>query len=131
MMPGRFPRCWLPLALAAAGRCGWRADARAETGAHVTDLTGTLTAQQVDQLDAQLVALEKAKGAQLVVLVVGSTGDQDIDGPIRCRVADGEKIGRSAPATALLIARREERPPRAHRSPPRRWKARCPTWPRG
>jgi len=45
---------------------------------HVTDLTGTLTPPQVDQLDAQLVALEKSKGAQLVVLMVPTTQPQDI-----------------------------------------------------
>jgi uncharacterized protein len=28
---------------------------------HVTDLTGTLTTAQVDQLDTQLIALEKSK----------------------------------------------------------------------
>ncbi|MEO8999029.1 MAG: TPM domain-containing protein, partial [Rhodanobacter sp.] len=52
------------------------ADAVPKLARHVTDLSGTLNAQQVDQLDAQLVALEKAKGAQLVVLMINTTGDQ-------------------------------------------------------
>ena len=59
---------------------------------HVTDLTGTLTAQQVDQLDAQLVSLEKTKGAQLVVLMVPTTEPQDI-AEYSLAVAEANKIG--------------------------------------
>lgn len=77
---------------------------------HVTDLTGTLTAAQVDQLDAQLVALEKAKGAQLVVLMVGSTGDQDIEG-YSLAVAEANKVGRKGTddGVLLLIAKADHR----------------------
>lgn len=77
---------------------------------HVTDLTGTLTAAQVDQLDAQLVTLEKAKGAQLVVLMVGSTGDQDIEG-YSLAVAEANKVGRKGTddGVLLLIAKADHR----------------------
>jgi uncharacterized protein len=77
---------------------------------HVTDLTGTLTAAQVDQLDAQLVTLEKAKGAQLVVLMVGSTGDQDIEG-YSLAVAEANKVGREGTddGVLLLIAKSDHR----------------------
>lgn len=69
---------------------------------HVTDLTGTLTAAQVDQLDGQLVALEKAKGAQLVVLMVSSTDDQPIE-EYSLAVAEANKIGRKGTDDGVLL----------------------------
>ena len=94
MMLRRFPRLLLLLAMALLSP-GWlhAADAVPKLARHVTDLTGTLTATQVDQLDAQLVTLEKTKGAQLVVLMVGTTAQQDID-EYSLAVAEANKIGR-------------------------------------
>ena len=69
---------------------------------HVTDLTGTLTAQQVDQLDAQLTALEKTKGAQLVVLMVDSTGSQSIE-EYSLAVAEANKVGRKGTDDGVLL----------------------------
>jgi uncharacterized protein len=110
-MSRRHPRRWpafalallLPVLLHAAG-------AVPKLARHVTDLTGTLSAQQVDQLDAQLVALEKAKGAQLVVLMVGSTGEQDIAG-YSLAVAEANKVGRKGTddGVLLLVAKDDRR----------------------
>jgi len=69
---------------------------------HVTDLTGTLSAQQVDRLDAQLVTLEKSKGAQLVVLMVGSTRPQDMDS-YSIDVAMANKLGRKGIDDGVLL----------------------------
>jgi uncharacterized protein len=69
---------------------------------HVTDLTGTLTPQQIDQLDAQLVQLEKQKGAQLVVLMIGSTRPDDID-DYSLRVAEANKLGRKGVDDGVLL----------------------------
>lgn len=69
---------------------------------HVTDLTGTLTAQQVDQLDAQLTDLEKRKGAQLVVLMVSTTQPDDID-DYSLRVAEANKLGRHGVDDGVLL----------------------------
>ncbi|AND69589.1 hypothetical protein ATSB10_21350 [Dyella thiooxydans] len=69
---------------------------------HVTDLTGTLTSQQVDALDAKLVALEQRKGAQLVVLMVPTTGDQDIES-YSLAVAEANKIGRKGTDDGVLL----------------------------
>ena len=69
---------------------------------HVTDLTATLSAQQVDQLDARLVALQKAKGAQLVVLMVGTTKPQDIDG-YSLDVSMTNKVGRKGIDDGVLL----------------------------
>ena len=92
---------WLPAVLHAEA-------AVPKLARHVTDLTGTLTAAQVDQLDAQLVALQKTKGAQLVVLMVGSTGDEPID-EFSLAVAEAKKIGRKGTddGVLLLVARND------------------------
>ncbi len=92
---------WLPAVLHAEA-------AVPKLARHVTDLTGTLTAAQVDQLDAQLVALQKTKGAQLVVLMVGSTGDEPID-EFSLAVAEANKIGRKGTddGVLLLVARND------------------------
>ena len=93
----------LPLGLCAA-------DAAPKLTRHVTDLTGTLTAAQVDQLDAQLLALEKTKGAQVVVLMVPTTGSQDIES-YSLAVAEANKIGRKGvdDGLLLLIAKNDHR----------------------
>ena len=69
---------------------------------HVTDLSGTLTPQQVDQLDAKLVDLEKTKGAQLVVLMVPTTQPEDI-AEYSLAVAEANKIGRKGTDDGLLL----------------------------
>ncbi|MBU6248434.1 MAG: TPM domain-containing protein [Xanthomonadaceae bacterium] len=84
----------------------WIAPARAadvpHLTRHVTDLTGTLTPQQVDALDAKLVALEQRKGAQLVVLMVPSLDGQDIDS-YSLAVAEANRIGRKGTDDGILL----------------------------
>lgn len=84
------------------------ADAVPKLTRHVTDLTGTLTSAQVDQLDAKLVALEKAKGAQLVVLMVNTTQPQDIDS-YSLAVVEANKVGRKGidDGIMLLVAKND------------------------
>lgn len=102
-MGRRFSRWYLLLAMALLSPLLLHAaDAVPKLTRHVTDLTGTLTAQQVDQLDAQLVALEKAKGAQLTVLMVASTGGQDVDS-YSLAVAEANKIGRKGTDDGVLL----------------------------
>jgi uncharacterized protein len=103
MMLRRFPRLLLLLAMALLSPVLLHAaDAVPKLARHVTDLTGTLTAAQVDQLDTQLVTLEKAKGAQLVVLMVGTTQPQDID-EYSLAVAEANKIGRKGTDDGVLL----------------------------
>lgn len=107
----RLPFFLLALLLVAAGLSLARADeAPPKLIRHVTDLTGTLSAQQIDQLDNQLVALEKRKGAQLVVLMVGSTQPQDIES-YSLAVAEANKVGRKGPddGVLLLVAKNDRR----------------------
>ncbi|WP_114239030.1 YgcG family protein [Dyella sp. C9] len=90
----------LPLALLHAQDAG--TPAVPQLTRHVTDLTGTLTPQQVDQLDAQLTGLEKSKGAQLVVLMVPTTQPEDI-AEYSLAVAEANKIGRKGTDDGLLL----------------------------
>ena len=110
-MSRRHSRRWLALVLALLLPVLLHAaDAVPKLARHVTDLTGTLSGQQVDQLDAQLVALEQAKGAQLVVLMVASTGDQDIES-YSLAVAEANRIGRKGTddGVLLLVAKDDRR----------------------
>lgn len=78
--------------------------------ARVTDLTGTLDAQQKQVLEAELAALEKAKGAQLAVLLVPTTEPEDI-AAYGIRVADAWKLGRAASddGAILIVAKNDRR----------------------
>ncbi|MDR3444792.1 MULTISPECIES: YgcG family protein [unclassified Dyella] len=99
----RVTRLLLVLAVALLPLAQLHADEAVPTlTRHVTDLTGTLTPQQVDQLDAQLVSLEKTKGAQLVVLMVPTTQPQEIE-EYSLAVAEANKIGRKGTDDGLLL----------------------------
>ena len=75
----------------------------------VTDLTVTLTADQVAALDAKLRAFEKAKGSQVAVLVVATTQPEAIE-QYAIRVADAWKLGRKGVDDgAILIVARDDR----------------------
>jgi uncharacterized protein len=87
----------LPPALALAA-----APAPPHQSQHVTDQTGTLTAEQIAALEAPLVALEQRKGAQVAILVVGSTGEQALE-DYSLAVAEANKLGRAKPDDGLLL----------------------------
>jgi uncharacterized protein len=70
--------------------------------ARVTDLTGTLTPQQTQQLESQLAALEQRKGAQVVVLMLASTQPEDI-ADYATRVFGQWKIGRKNVDDGVLV----------------------------
>jgi uncharacterized protein len=78
-----------------------RADAPALTQ-RVTDLTGTLTSEQRAQLESRSAALEKAKGAQLVVLVVPTTQPETIEA-YALAVAEKNRIGRKGSDDGVLL----------------------------
>ena len=69
---------------------------------HVIDQTATLDATQRQALQARLEALERDKGAQLVVLVVPSTAPEDIAAYAH-RVGDSWKIGRAGVGDGLIL----------------------------
>jgi len=77
--------------------------------ARVTDLTGTLDAQQKQTLESELAALEQRKGSQIGVLVVPTTSPEDI-AQYAIRVFDQWKLGRkNVDDGALLIVAKDDR----------------------
>ena len=75
----------------------------------VIDLTGTLTAEQQATLEDKLAAFEARKGAQIAVLVVATTGPEDIVN-YSYRVAHAWKLGRpKIDDGALLIVAKNDR----------------------
>jgi uncharacterized protein len=69
---------------------------------HVTDGTGTLSAGQVAQLEARLVALEQRKGSQAAVLMIPTLDGQAIE-EYSLAVAEKNKIGRGKVDDGLLL----------------------------
>ena len=77
--------------------------------ARVTDLTGTLTADERAQLEAKLAQFESRKGAQIAVLVVPTTRPEEIE-QYSIRVVDAWKLGREKPDDgALLLVAKDDR----------------------
>jgi uncharacterized protein len=74
--------------------------------ARVTDLTGTLSAPQIQTLDARLRDFEHAKGSQVAVLIVPTTQPETIE-QYSIRVADAWKVGRAKidDGVILLVAK--------------------------
>jgi uncharacterized protein len=70
--------------------------------ARVMDSTGTLDNTQREALEAKLAAFEKARGAQIVILMVPSTAPEDIAAYAQ-RVGDSWKIGRKDIGDGLLL----------------------------
>ena len=70
--------------------------------ARVIDQTGTLDASQRAALEAKLAALEKAKGSQVVVLMVPTTAPEDIASYAN-RVGNAWKIGRKDVGDGVLV----------------------------
>ncbi len=91
----------LPLLLALSLAAAAQAPAGSSAGlqpipkltARVTDLTGTLSADQQTALEQKLAAFESAKGSQLAVLIVPTTTPEDIF-QYSFRVAEQWKLGR-------------------------------------
>ena len=74
----------------------------------VTDLTATLSAEQVAELENKLAAFEAQRGSQIAVLIVPSTQPEDI-AQFGIRVADQWKIGRTKidDGVILIVAKND------------------------
>jgi uncharacterized protein len=70
--------------------------------AHVTDLTGTLSAQQIRDLESRLADFERGKGSQIAVLMLPSTAPETIE-EYSIRVADAWKIGRARVDDGVIL----------------------------
>ena len=101
-----MPKRWLGLLAAGVLLAGF-ACARAEVvvpplKARVTDLTGTLSAQQIRELESRLSAFERSKGSQIAVLMLPSTQPETIE-EYSIRVADAWKIGRARVDDGVIL----------------------------
>jgi len=109
---GRARLAWLVVALAlfATGPIAAQGlQAIPKLTARVTDLTGTLTAEQQASLEEKLAAFEARKGTQLAVLVVPTTEPEEIE-QYSIRVVDQWKLGRrNVDDGALLIIAKNDR----------------------
>jgi uncharacterized protein len=78
--------------------------------ARVTDLTGTLTAEQQSAIEQKLAAFEARKGSQIAVLIVPTTQPEDI-AQYSIRVVDQWKLGREQvdDGVLLLVAKNDRR----------------------
>ena len=78
--------------------------------AHVTDLTGTLSADERASLESKLVAFEGKTGAQMAVLMVPTTQPEPVEA-YALRVADAWKIGRKGrdDGVLLLVAKNDRK----------------------
>lgn len=76
---------------------------------HVTDQTGTLSADQKASLEQTLTAFEARKGSQLAVLMIPSTAPEEIE-QYALRVAEQWKLGRKKiDDGAILVVAKDER----------------------
>lgn len=77
--------------------------------ARVTDLTATLPASQISELETQLAAFEAKKGSQIVVLILPTTQPETIE-QFGIRLLDAWKIGRKKiDDGAILIIAKDDR----------------------
>jgi uncharacterized protein len=93
---------WLACALALAQPAGGDLVAIPPLQAHVTDLSGTLSAGQQAQLEQQLAAFETARGSQIAILLVPTVQPEAIE-QFSIRVAEAWKIGRRNHDDGVLI----------------------------
>jgi uncharacterized protein len=78
--------------------------------ARVTDLTGTLTAAQQNELEQKLADYEARRGAQIAVLLVPTTAPEEIE-QYSIRVVEAWKIGRKNvdDGVLLIVAKNDRR----------------------
>jgi uncharacterized protein len=78
--------------------------------ARVTDLTGTLSAEQKSELEQRLADFEARKGAQVVVLMLPTTQPESIE-EFGIRLFDAWKVGRKGvdDGVMLIVAKNDRR----------------------
>lgn len=83
---------------------GWSADevALPALSERVTDLTGTLSAEDRAGLTASLAALEKDKGAQVAIVLLPTTQPESIE-QFGIRLAEAWKIGRKGVDDGVIV----------------------------
>jgi len=95
-------RYGLGLVLLLFGLMAWAGAGVPKLEQRVTDLTATLSAEQVSALDAKLAAFEAQKGSQIAVLIVPTTQPKDI-AEFGIEVADLWQIGRKGVDDGVIL----------------------------
>ena len=103
MIPGILPRALLAAALLSASLVASGQAPVPPLAARVTDLTGTLTAEQSAALESRLAGLESRKGSQVAVLLVPTVQPETIE-QYATRVFDQWKLGRKDVNDGVLLA---------------------------
>ena len=87
----------------------WAQDTVPDLSQRVTDLTATLSAEQVNALENKLATFEAEQGSQIAVLIIPTTQPEDI-AQFGIRVADAWKIGRkNVDDGVILIVAKDDR----------------------
>ncbi|WP_310446151.1 YgcG family protein [Thiobacillus sp.] len=88
----------------------WAQVAVPDLSRRVTDLSGTLSAQQTSELESKLATFEAQKGSQIAVLIVPTLEGEDI-AQFGIRVADKWKIGRTKvdDGVILIVAKNDRK----------------------
>ena len=95
-------RYGLGLLLLLFGLMAWAGAGVPKLEQRVTDLTATLSAEQIGVLDAKLAAFEAQKGSQIAVLIVPTTQPKDI-AEFGIEVADLWQIGRKGVDDGVIL----------------------------
>jgi len=75
----------------------------------VTDLTGTLSKEEIASLETAILSLQKEKGSQIAVLIIASTAPEVIE-QFGIRLAESWKIGRAkVDDGVILIVAKDDR----------------------
>jgi uncharacterized protein len=98
----RWPTALLCALAIAAGALAQDVQPIPPLSGRVIDQTATLSAAQVQALDARLASVERERGSQIVVLMLASTQPEDIAAYAQ-RVADSWKIGRRQVGDGVLV----------------------------
>jgi uncharacterized protein len=100
---------WLPVLLLAAAAALAQQQSVPVLNTRVTDLTGTLNANQQAELERQLEQFEAAKGSQIAVLLVATTEPETIE-QYALKVAETWQPGRAdADDGVLLLVAKDDR----------------------
>ncbi|MFN7088106.1 MAG: TPM domain-containing protein, partial [Burkholderiales bacterium] len=95
--------------LALCALSAWAQVAVPDLVRRVTDLTATLSAEQIATLENQLAAFEARNGSQIAVLILPTTAPEDI-AQFGIRVAERWKIGRARiDDGVILIVAKDDR----------------------
>lgn len=98
----KLGRWVLSFMLAMVALSAWAQVAVPELSRRVTDMTATLTTEQIASLESKLATFEAHKGSQLALLIVPTTEPEDI-AQFGIRVADRWKIGREKIDDGLIL----------------------------